>query len=67
MERTYIVRGMTCEGCVKAVTNALQGLSSELKVEVSLEQNTVHVDGDTDEDAIRKTIEDAGFEFGGAA
>ena len=65
MEATYKVSGMTCGGCVKSVTNALQRLSPDLLVKVSLEDNTATIRGDHNEAAIRRAIEDAGFDFGG--
>ena len=65
MEETYKVGGMTCAGCVRSVTNALERLSGDLDVEVSLEAGTVRVRGEHTEAEIEKAVEDAGFDFGG--
>jgi copper chaperone CopZ len=37
-EQVYTVRGMTCEGCVGAVTSALEKVPNVERVEVSLEK-----------------------------
>ena len=45
MSDTYLVTGMTCEGCVRAVTNAIQRAVPGAAVEVELETGRVTVDG----------------------
>ena len=67
MEETYKVGGMTCGGCVRSVTNALERLSPEIEVEVSLENGSARVRGDHSEGTIKQAIEDAGFDYGGIA
>ena len=67
MEETYKVGGMTCGGCVRSVTNALERLSGDHDVEVSLEAGTVRVRGEHSEAEIEQAVEDAGFDFGGRA
>ncbi|MGM0577428.1 MAG: heavy-metal-associated domain-containing protein [Myxococcota bacterium] len=66
MERTYEVQGMTCGGCVKAVTHAVSAALPQAKVEVSLEDHSVRVEGEHDEAAVKEAVEDAGFDFAGA-
>ncbi|MCP4448532.1 MAG: heavy-metal-associated domain-containing protein [Myxococcales bacterium] len=63
MQATYRVEGMTCGGCVRAVTNALEGAKATA-VTVDLEAGTATVHG-LGEAAVKQVIEDAGFEFGG--
>lgn len=65
MKTTYKIEGMTCGGCVRAVTNALQ-TASATDVDVNLEAGTASVDG-LDEETVKKVIEDAGFDFAGPA
>ena len=67
MSTTYQVYGMTCEGCVNALTNAIKAIAPDALVEVDLEGNRVAIDGFDDATAIAATVDDAGFEFGGAA
>ena len=65
MSDTYLVSGMTCEGCVRAVTNAIERAIPGASVSVDLAAGKVTVDGD--ESAIAEAVDDAGFSFGGRA
>lgn len=61
----YEVSGMTCGGCVKAVTAALSRAGFDVSVkDVSLPEGTVEVDAGASEDKVRQAIEDAGYEVG---
>ncbi|NHN83771.1 heavy metal transporter [Acetobacter musti] len=62
---TFLVQGMTCEGCVSSIKRALEGLSGVKEARPSLEKGEVSVDYDpslTGESAIRRTVEAAGFD-----
>ncbi|KAI8098548.1 uncharacterized protein BX664DRAFT_319008 [Halteromyces radiatus] len=61
---TLPVIGMTCQSCVKSITNALQELPGIVSVVVSLEDNqaTVITDGLLEASVIINTIEDCGFD-----
>jgi copper chaperone len=65
METTLKVNGMTCNGCVRSVTNVLKALPGVDEVEVSLERGEArvrhHAPGAVAED-MRRAIVDAGFE-----
>lgn len=66
METTTIkVGGMSCGGCVKNVTGALEGIDGVQKAEVSLEQAqaVVSFDGAKVQRAdLVQAVEDAGFD-----
>ncbi len=64
--RTYRVDGMTCEGCVRAVTRALLKANPDAHVQVDLTGGTVAVAGIGSDDTVRAAIELAGFEYKGA-
>jgi copper chaperone len=64
--RVYRVDGMTCEGCVCAITNAIRKSDPTAFVQVDLRGGTVSVAGAAREDQIRQAIERAGFEYRGA-
>jgi len=66
MSDTYKVLGMTCGGCAKSVTNAIQAAAPGSEVDVNLEAKSVSVSG-ADENTVKQAVEDAGFEFAGAA
>ena len=57
---TYTIDGMTCGGCVRAVTNALsrQGLDAT----VDLDSRRATVSGPHDPAIVRSAVEAAGFE-----
>jgi copper chaperone len=59
---TYIVEGMTCQGCVNAVTNAIKTSLPDVDIVVELEGGKVTVSGD-DRHAVICAIEDAGFDY----
>lgn len=63
----YLVEGMTCGGCVRSVTNAIQAAVPGVTVSVDLETKKVSVDDGIDEAVIAQAVEDAGFDFKGAA
>ena len=66
METTTIkVEGMSCGGCVKNVTGALEGLDGVQKAEVSLEQKQAVVSFDgakVQRTDLLQVVEDAGFD-----
>ncbi len=67
MSKTYNVNGMTCQGCANSVTNAIKGVAPDSEISVNLDANQITVDGLDDDAAVAKAIDDAGFEFAGAA
>ena len=58
---------MACDGCAKAVTNAIKTAVPEAVVEVDLDSKQVTVEGADDDGAIQQAVESAGFEYGGPA
>lgn len=61
----YTVEGMHCNHCKAAVEKAVGGLKGVTAAEVNLGAKTVTVTGTADADAVRKAVEQAGFEFKG--
>lgn len=55
------VSGMTCQGCIAAVTKSIQRLASGSTVRVDLAAGAVEISGILDEAAARQAIERAGF------
>ena len=60
--QTFKVEGMTCGGCVGAVTRAVQAVDKDAKVEVDLASRTVKVDSKVAPLQIIDVITNAGFE-----
>lgn len=62
-----LVNGMTCQKCVEHVTEALESLESVKRVSVLLRteepsQVTILTDYEIEDQVIRDTIKDAGYE-----
>ena len=65
--RVYKVEGMTCQGCVASVTRALVAALPGARLTVELEGGLVRIEGPHDPQAVRRAVEDAGFDFAGEA
>ncbi|CAH0350401.1 MULTISPECIES: heavy-metal-associated domain-containing protein [Sphingomonadales] len=57
----FKVQGMTCGGCVRGVTNALQRVDADAVVNVDLASKTVSVSSAADVQQLKQAIEKAGF------
>lgn len=56
------VEGMTCQGCVNAVTKAIQRLDSSATVDVDLEHGRVHVSTCAQALEVAQALNAAGYE-----
>jgi copper chaperone len=65
MKQTYRVGGMTCSGCVAAVTRAIQRLDPQAQVAVDLASGQVSIDARLARDAVQRAVEAAGFSVEG--
>ena len=65
MHKTYTINGMTCEHCVRAVTEEVGQVAGVREVRVDLASGAVDVVSDTtpDEAAVRAAVEEAGYEL----
>ena len=68
--KTYRVNGMSCSHCKACVEKAVRELDDVLFAEADVSRKELfvkwHDEDDIDETALKKAVEDAGFEFGGA-
>lgn len=65
-EATYIVNGMTCDHCVRAVSAEVSAVPGVDAVDVDLGTKRVVVRGDrVDDAAVRAAIVEAGYEAEG--
>jgi copper ion binding protein len=64
-EKTYAVTGMTCEHCVRSVTEEVEKIDGVSRVEVDLATGAVTVMSDTalHPEDVRAAIGEAGYEF----
>ncbi|MGE0418276.1 MAG: heavy-metal-associated domain-containing protein [Acetobacteraceae bacterium] len=63
----FRVPDMTCSGCVRAVTGAIQDIDSAAKVDADLESKQVRVTSTAAPDALAEAMRDAGFTVEAAA
>ena len=63
-EQTYTVTGMTCDHCVRAVTEELEKLPgvTDVDVELASGQVTVHSEQELDRSAVAAAVDEAGYE-----
>ena len=64
---TYLVEGMTCGHCVRAVSSEVSTVPGVQDVAVDLDTGEVTVtsEGPLDDDAVRAAVVEAGYEVGG--
>lgn len=64
MKKQINIEGMSCEHCVKHVTNALNELVSITSVTVDLKGNNAVIEliNDVNDSEIKDVIEDAGYD-----
>ena len=55
------VEKMSCNHCVRAVTSAVQALDPQAKVEVSLADGSVRIEGRVDTEAAASAIREEGY------
>jgi copper chaperone len=58
---TLFVSGMTCGGCTKAITRAVQLQDTEATVQVDLDSQKVEIESKLDRETLITIIADAGF------
>ena len=58
---TLFVTGMTCGGCTKAVTKAIQLQDARAMVQVDLDSQKVEIDSKLSREALITIVTDAGF------
>lgn len=67
-QQTYVVTGMTCEHCVRAVTDEVAALDGVLDVQVDLASGRVEVTSEAplDQAAVAAAVDEAGYELTGS-
>jgi copper chaperone len=61
MNQTFLVTGMTCGHCEKAVTRALRQLDPQAQVKIDRDQSRVDVISQQSREALAKAIADEGY------
>jgi copper chaperone CopZ len=60
-DREYIVEGMTCEHCVRSVTEQLAEVAGVESLHVDLASGRLVVHGDASADEVRQAVVEAGY------
>ncbi|MBN9491040.1 MULTISPECIES: heavy-metal-associated domain-containing protein [Pannonibacter] len=55
------IENMTCGGCAKSVTKAIQSLDATAKIETNPAARTVKVETSASQAALRQVLEEAGY------
>ena len=58
---TFIVSDMTCDGCVRAITNAVKGAAPDAVVRADLATKEVEITGKATPEVFAEAMRDAGF------
>ncbi len=63
MTQTWTVSGMTCDHCVRSVTEEVEALPGVRRVAVRLDDGALHVEADppVSADDVRAAVEEAGY------
>jgi copper chaperone len=56
------VDGMTCEGCARAVTKAVQSADPAARVDIDLPSGRVRIEGSAPRERLAEVIEAAGYD-----
>jgi copper ion binding protein len=67
MKATLKIEGMSCDHCVKHVTEALEGITGVTSAKVSLKNKTAEVEhtGAVSPEAMKAAVIEAGYEIAG--
>lgn len=60
---TYTVAGMTCNGCVNKVTNAVTDVPGVEDVDVDVSTGTLEIFGSADDGAVRAAVAQLGYQI----
>lgn len=57
----FVVEGMTCNHCVRAITQAVQAKDPQARVEVNLEAGIVKIESQRSSEELKAQIEEEGY------
>jgi copper chaperone len=58
---TLQVKGMNCDGCIRALTRRIHAVAPEATVRIDLETGQVEIDGPIDPVQAVEAVDEAGF------
>jgi copper chaperone CopZ len=63
LEKTFIIEGMSCGGCVNSLTRVLESVPGIEPLKVEVGKATLRVDEAVTTDVVRAAVDRAGFEL----
>lgn len=57
----YTIPDMSCDGCVNAITRAVQRLDAAARIAADLAAHTIDIQSTAPEPALRAALDDAGY------
>lgn len=61
MQNQFQVQGMTCNHCVRAVTDAVRRVDAAAKVDIDLASGAVRVEAEAPRERLAQAIRDEGY------
>ena len=61
-EKTFLISGMSCGGCVNSLTRVLKSVPGIEPVKVEVGKATLRLDDSVTSDAVKAAVDRAGFE-----
>jgi len=61
MKGNYVVSDMTCQHCINTIENALKSIQGIEKINISLKEKLVQLDGEYDDNSVITAIQKAGY------
>ena len=65
MIKRYKVDGMTCGGCAASVSQAINAVEPNAKIQVDVQKGIVSIEAVDDDRNVAQAVADSGFTFGG--
>lgn len=66
VEKTFIIEGMSCGGCVNSLTRVLKTIPGIEPLKVEVGKASLRLDNDkVNSDAVKSAVERAGFQLAG--
>ena len=65
MQQRFDVQGMTCDHCVRAVTDAVRALDANARIDIDLTAGRVEVESDAERARIAQAIRSEGYTVAG--
>jgi len=57
----FQIDNMTCGGCARSVTKAIQSVDPQAKVDIDLTTKRINIESGADESAVVAVLEDVGY------